>query len=73
MQLNTWAPQLLQKMRALPQLRQVNTDQQDKGLGSRMSSSIVTRLRGWASPRRTSIACSTTLLDSVSFRLSTNR
>jgi multidrug efflux pump len=33
-QLNTWAPQLLQKMRALPQLRQVNTDQQDKGLES---------------------------------------
>jgi multidrug efflux pump len=33
-QLNTWAPQLLQKMRALPQLQQVNTDQQDKGLES---------------------------------------
>ena len=31
-ELNEWAPQLLQKMRALPQLRQVNTDQQDKGL-----------------------------------------
>jgi len=31
-QLNEWAPQLLQKMRALPQLQQVNTDQQDKGL-----------------------------------------
>ena len=31
-QLNQWAPQLLQKMRALPQLQQVNTDQQDKGL-----------------------------------------
>jgi len=31
-ELNTWAPQLLQKMRALPELRQVNTDQQDKGL-----------------------------------------
>jgi multidrug efflux pump len=33
-QLNEWAPQLLQKMRALPQLQQVNTDQQDKGLES---------------------------------------
>ncbi len=33
-QLNTWAPQLLQKMRALPQLQQVNTDQQDKGLAA---------------------------------------
>jgi multidrug efflux pump len=31
-ELNQWAPQLLQKMRALPQLMQVNTDQQDKGL-----------------------------------------
>jgi multidrug efflux pump len=31
-QLNQWAPQLLQKMRALPELRQVNTDQEDKGL-----------------------------------------
>src|SRR5262249_26219189 len=31
-ELNEWAPQLLKKMRALPELRQVNTDQQDKGL-----------------------------------------
>jgi multidrug efflux pump len=31
-QLNQWAPQLLQKMRDLPELRQVNTDQEDKGL-----------------------------------------
>ena len=31
-ELNEWAPQLLQKMRQMPQLRQVNTDQQDKGL-----------------------------------------
>ena len=31
-ELNEWAPQLLQKMRRLPQLQQVNTDQQDKGL-----------------------------------------
>jgi len=31
-ELNEWAPQLLQKMRQLPQLQQVNTDQQDKGL-----------------------------------------
>jgi multidrug efflux pump len=33
-QLNEWAPQLLQKMRALPQLQQVNTDQEDKGLAA---------------------------------------
>ena len=31
-ELNEWAPQLLQKMRAIPQLQEVNTDQQDKGL-----------------------------------------
>jgi multidrug efflux pump len=31
-ELNEWAPQLLEKMRQLPQLQQVNTDQQDKGL-----------------------------------------
>jgi len=31
-QLNEWAPQLLKKLRALPQLQQVNTDQEDKGL-----------------------------------------
>jgi multidrug efflux pump len=30
--LNSWAPRLLQKLRSLPQLRDVNTDQQDKGL-----------------------------------------
>jgi len=30
--LNTWAPRLLQKLRTLPQLRDVNSDQQDKGL-----------------------------------------
>ena len=31
-ELNEWAPQLLQTMRSLAELRQVNTDQQDKGL-----------------------------------------
>jgi multidrug efflux pump len=31
-ELNLWAPQLLEKMRALPELRQVNTDQEDRGL-----------------------------------------
>ena len=30
--LNNWAPRLLQKLRSMPQLRDVNTDQQDKGL-----------------------------------------
>jgi hydrophobe/amphiphile efflux-1 (HAE1) family protein len=31
-ELNTWAPMLLDKLRKLPQLRDVNTDQQDKAL-----------------------------------------
>jgi hydrophobe/amphiphile efflux-1 (HAE1) family protein len=31
-ELNTWAPQLLTKLRKLPQLTDVNTDQQDKAL-----------------------------------------
>ena len=31
-ELNNWSPRLLQKLRSLPQLRDVNTDQQDKGL-----------------------------------------
>jgi multidrug efflux pump len=31
-ELNTWAPRLLQKMRALPELRDQNSDQQDMGL-----------------------------------------
>ena len=34
--LNTWAPLLFQKVRALPELRDVNTDQQDKGLQARL-------------------------------------
>jgi multidrug efflux pump len=35
-ELNTWAPQLFQKMRALKELRDVNTDQQDKGLEAQL-------------------------------------
>ncbi len=31
-ELNTWAPQLLARMRAMPQLRDASTDQQDQGL-----------------------------------------
>ena len=31
-ELNDWSPRLVQKLRSLPQLRDVNTDQQDKGL-----------------------------------------
>jgi multidrug efflux pump subunit AcrB len=31
-ELNTWGPRVLEKLRLLPQLRDVNSDQQDKGL-----------------------------------------
>src|SRR5205814_8495218 len=35
--LNNWSPRLLQKLRTLPELRDVNTDQQDKGLEAQVS------------------------------------
>jgi multidrug efflux pump len=35
-ELNNWGPQLLQKMRNLQELRDVNTDQQDKGLQAQL-------------------------------------
>ena len=34
--LNYWAPRLLAKLRTLPELRDVNTDQQDKGLAAQV-------------------------------------
>jgi multidrug efflux pump len=33
-ELNNWSPRLLQKLRSLPELRDVNTDQQDRGLAA---------------------------------------
>jgi multidrug efflux pump len=33
-ELNQWAPKILEKFRGLPELRDVNTDQQDKGLAA---------------------------------------
>jgi len=35
-ELNSWAPRLLQKMRTLPELRDQNSDQQDKGLQAKL-------------------------------------
>ena len=35
-ELNTWAPQLMAKMRTLPQLRDVSTDQQNQGLQEKL-------------------------------------
>jgi multidrug efflux pump len=43
--LNTWSPLLLQKLRQLPQLRDVNTDQQDKGLRQQVIVDRVTASR----------------------------
>ena len=34
--LNNWAPRILQKLRALPELRDQNSDQQDKGLQAKL-------------------------------------
>jgi len=34
--LNSWSPQLLEKLRGLPELRDVNTDQQDHGLQAKL-------------------------------------
>jgi multidrug efflux pump len=34
--LNSWAPRLLEKMKALPELRDQNSDQQDKGLQAKL-------------------------------------
>ncbi len=34
--LNSWAPQLLNKMRTMPQLRDVSTDQQNQGLSAQL-------------------------------------
>jgi len=34
--LNNWAPQLLQKLKSLPELRDQNSDQQDKGLQAKL-------------------------------------
>ena len=35
-ELNEWAPRLLQKLRSLPELRDQNSDQQDKGLQAKL-------------------------------------
>jgi len=35
-ELNTWAPQLLAKMKTLPELRDASTDQQDQGLQAKL-------------------------------------
>jgi multidrug efflux pump len=50
-ELNAWAPRLLAKLRALPQLRDVNTDQQDRGLESKIFIDRDTAARLGVSPQ----------------------
>ncbi len=50
-ELNTWAPRLLQKLRSLPQLRDVNTDQQDRGLEANVTIDRDTASRLGVSPQ----------------------
>ena len=59
-ELNTWAPQLLARMRAMPELRDASTDQQDQGLWPKPSSSIATPPRDSASLQQLSTRSSTT-------------
>lgn len=50
-ELAAWAPRLLQKLRALKELRDVNTDQQDKGLDAEISIDRDTASRLGVSPQ----------------------
>ncbi|HEX6802644.1 MAG TPA: multidrug efflux RND transporter permease subunit [Terriglobales bacterium] len=50
-QLNTWAPRLLQRLRKLPQLSQVNSDQQDRGLDAEVTIDRDTAARLGVSPQ----------------------
>jgi multidrug efflux pump len=50
--LNVWAPRLLAKMRTLPQVVDVNSDQQDKGLMSQLTIDRSTASRLGITPKR---------------------
>ena len=50
-ELNTWAPRLRQKMRTLPSLRDVNTDQQNRGLEAMVAIDRDTAARLGVSPQ----------------------
>ena len=49
--LNNWAPRLLQKLRSLPELRDQNSDQQDKGLQAKLVIDRDTAIRLGISPQ----------------------
>ena len=63
-QLDTWAPQLLAALQKLPELRDVNTDQEDKGLEARLVIDRDTASRLGVSP----LAIDSTLSDAFSQR-----
>ncbi|HET6315227.1 MAG TPA: efflux RND transporter permease subunit, partial [Chloroflexota bacterium] len=50
-ELNTWAPRLVDALRALPELRDVSTDQQDQGLGTALVIDRATASRLGVSPQ----------------------
>jgi multidrug efflux pump len=50
-QLNLWAPRMLDKMRAMPQIVDVNSDQQDKGLQTKLVIDRATASRLGVSPK----------------------
>ena len=59
-ELNTWGPRVFQKLRTLPELTDVNSDQQDKGLQSMLTYRPGYGLAFRASRRRRSTTPSTT-------------
>ena len=63
-QLDTWAPQLMAAMQKLPELRDVNTDQEDKGLEARLVIDRDTASRLGVTP----LAIDATLSDAFSQR-----
>jgi multidrug efflux pump len=54
--LNYWAPRILAKLRTLPELRDVNTDQQDKGLAAQVTVDRDTAARLGISPAQVDAA-----------------
>ena len=55
-ELNYWAPRILAKLRSLPELRDVNTDQQDKGLAAQVTVDRDTASRLGISPAQVDAA-----------------
>lgn len=55
-ELNYWSPRILAKLRSLPELRDVNTDQQDKGLSANVVVDRATASRLGVSPAQVDAA-----------------